>query len=426
MQSPNLAAYASPHINSRPNLHDTSADAQRFDVTERSFETLQTPELSQGARYMPSIVEDHLEFAPRELGTAAHPLSTGIISGDWMPNTSRAVKTLANSMRSQLCGKPANSQTGVFKCPSRRHAYGASWLARTELLQKVNIHYNTRLVQLEMASHDMFATAGQALKTACYDGFFVEHLSAYPKHVKMAEDHQNPAMIAAIRRRATDAVKESCNIHAEVTAPPRTDVDVLIPFFTGEVPNPTGRGKHSFGDHELRLDYLMATLCSVEKYFAGQFVLGVCDHTDDAALMREYFQDSPHRTPRHRVVQLPCGEMSNNLPNKVLAAGQALASNGTLRGKFVFFTESDHVVWWRSHTFLRGVLEGLDASTYYTPYRVEETYVGSKQGKVAARVKDTTGPTVAVAGGREYTITNQCQHERFPHPKPSRRSGKGG
>lgn len=54
------------------------------------------------------------------------------------------------------------------------------------------------------------------------------------------------------------------------------DVAVLIPFFTGEVVSQLpGKGQHSFGDAEMRLNYAIATLCSVSKYFHGDVVFGV-------------------------------------------------------------------------------------------------------------------------------------------------------
>jgi hypothetical protein len=69
----------------------------------------------------------------------------------------------------QLCARSRNSvaaQTAnaTFQCPSRRHAYGAAWLSSAALFRRVDFHFDTPVVQLEMASHDMFATAERALK----------------------------------------------------------------------------------------------------------------------------------------------------------------------------------------------------------------------------------------------------------------------
>jgi hypothetical protein len=56
----------------------------------------------------------------------------------------------------------------------------------------------------------------------------------------------------------------------------REDVAVLIPFYTGEVVSQVpGKGQHSFGDAQLRLNYALATLCSVAKFFHGEVVVGV-------------------------------------------------------------------------------------------------------------------------------------------------------
>ena len=93
-----------------------------------------------------------------------------------------------------------------------------------------------------------------------------------------------------------------------------------------------------------------------------------------------------------------CGTMNNNLPSKVLAEGQRLYGSGNASAPYVLFTESDHVVHWRSLALLSATIQGLDANTYYTPYRLEESYLQTPTNKFAARVKDTTGPVVAVDG----------------------------
>ena len=120
-----------------------------------------------------------------------------------------------------------------------------------------------------------------------------------------------PERVRAVKRRAEDAMREQCTAAmvrlCSSTRPSRMwligpsqdhidgsmlaigvvsqdikgslaleDVAVLIPFFTGEVVSQSpGKGQHSFGDAEMRLNYAIATLCSVSKYFHGDVIFGV-------------------------------------------------------------------------------------------------------------------------------------------------------
>ena len=58
------------------------------------------------------------------------------------------------------------------------------------------------------------------------------------------------------------------------------------------------------------------------------------------------------------------------------------------------------MVWWRSREFLAGVMVEMDRApmSYYSPYRLEETYLAAPGKRFAARVKDTTGPLVTLQG----------------------------
>jgi len=177
----------------------------------------------------------------------------------------------------------------------------------------------------------------------------------------------------------------------------------------------------------------------------------------DAVLLERYLEHVPFAlsTARYRILQLDCGSIDNNLPSKTLAAGQRLYTDGLLAAKYVFFTESDQVVWWTPEA-LAEAIAAIDRapSTYFSPYRLEETYLAA--GKhYASRVKDTTGPLVTFEGvaclvsvrclyepprtgagggiecaeavraaGRKYTVTNQCEHLSFPKVATSPASRK--
>mmetsp|Transcript_41468 Transcript_41468/g.69329 ORF Transcript_41468/g.69329 Transcript_41468/m.69329 type:complete len:428 (-) Transcript_41468:609-1892(-) len=277
----------------------------------------------------------------------------------------------------------------VVACVSRRHAYGGAWLASTSFYLGVQFALNSKLVQLEMASHDMYSSSKRALKADCVADFYVEHLSAYGRHIKNAGDDSNPQSYASLQERACDAKARSCSAHPTA----RTDVLALVPFYSGNVPS---NGPHSFGTHSLRLVYLAATLCSIKTFFSGLIIIGVCEQNSDRDLVQSYLEeDNKLLIGKYRVEQLDCSSMTNNLPSQLLSRGQQLIQEISLKYQFIFFTESDHVVSFASAKSLDALMKHLDNETYVSPFRLEETYFKRRRHfqveKYAARQKDTTG-----------------------------------
>jgi hypothetical protein len=138
----------------------------------------------------------------------------------------------------------------------------------------------------------------------------------------------------------------------------------------------------------------------------------------DAVLLERYLEHIPFAmsTARYRILHLDCGSIDNNLPSKTLAAGQRLYADGLLAAPYVFFTESDQVVWWRTPEALAEAIAAIDRapSTYFAPYRLEETYLAP--GKhFASRIKDTTGPVVTFEGG----LPRSCLVRRSCAPRPT-------
>eukprot|EP00959_Pyramimonas_sp_CCMP1952_P209465 4382257-Pyramimonas_sp.AAC.1 len=239
-----------------------------------------------------------------------------------------------------------------------------------------------------MASHDVFATSTRALKTDCVEDFYVEHLSALGRHIRSAGDDHKPRSHARLMVQACTAMAQSCDAHSAG----RSDVLSFVPFFSGNV---KGTGPHSFGTESLRLAYLTATICSIRTYFSQLVIIGVCDQSSDYSLLLSHFRKNKISLNNYLVEQLNCSGMTNNLPSQLLRRGQQLVREQKLEYKYMFFTESDHVVSFLSVGTLEALLKHLDDGTYIAPYRLEESYFkprgGHKVDKYAARRKDTTG-----------------------------------
>lgn len=130
-----------------------------------------------------------------------------------------------------------------------------------------------------------------------------------------------------------------------------------------------------------------------------------------------YLQEHKIQFEQYAVEQLDCSSMTNNLPSQLLIRGQELIRADGLEHRFVFFTESDHVVSFTSMQSLDVMLKRLDNETYVSPYRLEETYFKRGQRrdfqveKYAARIKDTTGPAYHFQG-KMLTLCKPCKRHR--------------
>ena len=122
----------------------------------------------------------------------------------------------------------ASNATQFLKCAHRAKAYGAAWLARTELLKRQRMSEDKNA--LEYASFHILTESirlGATALKAADDSFWVNHVSGYEHNVK--------------RREGAEAAENSVNAMVRVltnklciprTRPP-TSTLALIPFYSG-------------------------------------------------------------------------------------------------------------------------------------------------------------------------------------------------
>ena len=177
-------------------------------------------------------------------------------------------------------------RTEFLKCAHRLKAYGAAWLARTELLARQPLSQDKNA--LEYASFHILTESirlGATALKAADDSFWVNHISGYEHNVK--------------RREGAEAAENKVNAMVQVltnklciprTRPP-TSTLALIPFYSGlardgarkdgidseDLPN-TGNA-HSMSSGATKLKTLKAVLCSVLSFCKAALV-GVCTSRD--------------------------------------------------------------------------------------------------------------------------------------------------
>ena len=180
----------------------------------------------------------------------------------------------------------ARAATQFLKCAHRAKAYGAAWLARTELLARQPLSQDKNA--LEYASFHILTESirlGATALKAADDSFWVNHVSGYEHNVK--------------RREGAEAAENSVKTMVQVltnklciprTRPP-TSTLALIPFYSGlardgarkdgigseDLPN-TGNA-HSMSSGATKLKTLKAVLCSVLSFCKAALV-GVCTSRD--------------------------------------------------------------------------------------------------------------------------------------------------
>jgi hypothetical protein len=180
----------------------------------------------------------------------------------------------------------ASNATQFLKCAHRAKAYGAAWLARTELLKRQRMSEDKNA--LEYASFHILTESirlGATALKAVDDSFWVNHISGYEHNVK--------------RREGAEAAENSVNAMVRVLRNklciPRTrsptSTLALIPFYSGlardgarkdgiafeDLPN-TGNA-HSMSSGATKLKTLKAVLCSALSFCKAALV-GVCTSRD--------------------------------------------------------------------------------------------------------------------------------------------------
>ena len=226
----------------------------------------------------------------------------------------------------------ASNATQFLKCAHRAKAYGAAWLARTELLARQRMSEDKNA--LEYASFHILTESirlGATALKAVDDSFWVNHISGYEHNVK--------------RREGAEVAENSVNAMVRVLTNklciPRTrsptSTLALIPFYSGlardgarkdgiafeDLPN-TGNA-HSMSSGATKLKTLKAVLCSALSFCKAALV-GVCTSRDYESVT-ELLGTLP--AGQARAVLLNCEQTPAYLPYKLLRIIQRHAK-GTL------------------------------------------------------------------------------------------------
>ena len=291
----------------------------------------------------------------------------------------------------------ARAATQFLKCAHRAKAYGAAWLARTELLARQPLSQDKNA--LEYASFHILTESirlGATALKAADDSFWVNHISGYEHNVK--------------RREGAEAAEKNVNAMAQVltnklciprTRPP-TSTLALIPFYSGlardgarkdgidseDLPN-TGNA-HSMSSGATKLKTLKAVLCSVLSFCKAALV-GVCTSRDYESVTK-LLGTLP--AGQARAVLLNCEQAPAYLPYKLLRLVQRHAK-GTLNAThvapaarvvvpwiseldFVLYNEADNTFHFEG-TALRDIFEVLTQHPdyYVAPQRYEKGWSGS-------------------------------------------------
>ena len=293
----------------------------------------------------------------------------------------------------------ASNATQFLKCAHRAKAYGAAWLARTELLKRQRMSEDKNA--LEYASFHILTESirlGATALKAADDSFWVNHISGYEHNVK--------------RREGAEAAENSVNAMVRVLTNklciPRTrsptSTLALIPFYSGlardgarkdgiafeDLPN-TGNA-HSMSSGATKLKTLKAVLCSALSFCKAALV-GVCTSRDYESVTELL---GPLPAGQARAVLLDCEQTPAYLPYKLLRIIQRHAK-GTLNASrvapaarpivqwiseldfdFVLYDEADNTFHFEG-TALRDIFEVLTQHPdyYVAPQRYEKGWGGS-------------------------------------------------
>ena len=289
-------------------------------------------------------------------------------------------------------------RTEFLKCTHRSNAYGAAWLARTELLKRQPLSQNKNA--LEYASFHILIYSmrlGATALKAVDDSWWVNHISGYEHAVfkmkgKEASDTNVIAMVEILTNK----------LCVPRTRPP-TSTLALIPFYSGlardgarkdgiaveNLPN-TGNA-HSISSGATKLKTLKAVLCSVLSFCKAALV-GVCTSRDYESVT-ELLGTLP--AGQARAVLLNCEQAPAYLPYKLLRLVQRHAK-GTLNAThvapaarvvvpwiselafdFVLYDEADNTFHFEG-TALRDVFDVLTQHPdyYVAPQRFEKGWGG--------------------------------------------------
>ena len=161
------------------------------------------------------------------------------------------------------------------RCSGAGCPYTASWLAHINLYK--NLNWKTDSTKMESHSFVIFDSARQKYQLDDHNAYYVHHMSMYEHALHKQQGFEIAQNLTTILAQAS--YEGECS-KLSPSAFSRRGYVGLVPFYSGLPPNVTaglhvksiGQG-NSLVKEEVKLDWLMATTCSMLKYFGE-----VCAH----------------------------------------------------------------------------------------------------------------------------------------------------
>jgi len=255
----------------------------------------------------------------------------------------------------------------VYSCHDAGEAYAAAYLTRKEPFLKHTYGVNPR--QHMETGGTVFRRQLVAYKTVDMFDFGVEHLSWLERRLSMqtlSKSAKNVAMaeLVAVLKEREARLRASPSRHDPRVS---NDVMVIMPFFSG------GSGDAGHSVPELRQLYLNVTFWSFHRHIKD---ISVCVCTEnDAEWLRgnglpwvEIILENCHIN----VTDKDTGKIYDKFKPSLLGvltsrAAQRRMSTGKWKHPYLFYTESDQVLFLRS---LAGLLSLASSNRYVAPHRM--------------------------------------------------------
>ena len=181
------------------------------------------------------------------------------------------------------------------RCSGAGCPYTASWLAHINLYK--NLNWKTDSTKMETHSFVIFDSARQKYQLDDHNAYYVHHMSMYEHVLHKQQGFETAQNLTTILAQAS--YEGECAKLSPSTFSRRGYIG-LVPFYSGLPPNVTaglhvksiGQG-NSLVKEEVKLDWLMATTCSMLKYFGE-----VCVHTCIHAYLHLLAPSTPVTPPR--------------------------------------------------------------------------------------------------------------------------------
>jgi len=289
-------------------------------------------------------------------------------------------------------------------CGGPAPAYGAAWLAPTEVAQRVR--WPHKFTRLESASFQMFYTAkrkGGALQFREPRLFFTMHLSRWVLHVKTSYGKLglgDSLFRAHALNRLEFAARRECDRTLVGGMPRKSNIVAVVPFHADDCrkscEDPWRRdtgNSHSVADRAMKLATLAATLCSILAFARKVLVFVMPDQLrrleraflDETRSDREAFRsnhsssgllprDLAHRV-QFRTSTEPWCDKPRMLPFCALESLESLNPTEKNTPSFVYYSEADLIARWGSPAALDRALARMKADaargneSYFPPIR---------------------------------------------------------